>query len=59
MARPPITDGSKLVFKTIGLTAAQWEWLKLWHEHGSPTDQVREMMQRAEKFWPAGPAKFR
>lgn len=56
--RKPIGN-KKLQFKTIGLTAEQWEWLEKWLPGRSPTAQARELFERARKFWPAGPNKFR
>lgn len=47
-----------LVFKTVGLTDAQWQWLSLWSK-ASPTAALRDLFDRASKFWPAGPARFR
>jgi hypothetical protein len=48
-----------LIFKSLGLTAAQWEWLGLWFPGGNPTEQIRELFERSVKFWPSGPGKFR
>lgn len=50
---------SRLEFKTVGLTADQWKWLELWRPGESPTTMLQEMFERAQKFWPSGPAKFR
>jgi hypothetical protein len=48
-----------LVFKTVGLTQAQWDWLALWLPGGSITSQFRSLLDRAMKFWPSGPTRFR
>jgi hypothetical protein len=48
-----------LVFKTIGLTVEQWDWLYLWFPTGNRTDRMKELFERAMKFWPGGPGKFR
>ena len=52
-------DPDALKFKTIGLFEWQWQWLALWFPDGNPTNQAQELLDRAVKFWPAGPAKFR
>lgn len=52
-------DPNALVFHTVGLTREQWEWLTLWMPEGNRTDQVKELFDRARKFWPKGPAVFR
>ena len=49
---------SSKVFKSVGLTAAQWEWLDLWLPGGSPSAQMAEVVERSQKFWSAGPGKF-
>ena len=50
---------SSNVYKTVGLSPSQWAWLNLWFPGGSPSDQVRALLDRSCKFWPAGPAHFR
>ena len=55
--RPPIAD--PLIFKTVGLTALEWEWLATWHPEGNVTNQLSELVERSRKFWPSGPTKFR
>ena len=57
MARPK--SDNPLVFRTVGLTAAQWRWLDLWLLSASPTAQLRELFDRAVKFWPSGPHRFK
>ena len=52
-------SSNPMVFYTIGMTAEQWAWLELWHPGGNRTDQMKDLLYRAQKFWPAGPAKFR
>lgn len=47
-----------LIFKSVGLTAEQWEWLDLWFLGGSPTDKLRSLLKRAVRFWPLGPSAF-
>jgi len=54
----PRKDDS-FVYVTIGLRPIQWAWLQLWFPNGSPSDCVRSLLDRALKFWPAGPYKFR
>lgn len=46
-------------YKTVGITEEQWQWLERWRPGGSPSDQLRELLDRAMKFWPGGPAVFR
>lgn len=48
-----------LVFRTVGLTEDQWQWLNLWLPGASPTAQLQELFGRSVKFWPGGPAVFR
>jgi len=57
MGRPK--SKNPLIFKTVGLTAAQWEWLDLWFPSASPTSQLAELFRRAFKFWPSGPNRFK
>lgn len=45
-------------FHTVGLTPDEWEYLSHWSS-GNKADQLRELLDRARKFWPSGPAKFR
>lgn len=56
--RPSIGTKAKK-FKTVGLTEDEWRWLEMWLPGASPTSQLQELVERARKFWPAGPAKFR
>jgi hypothetical protein len=39
----------------VYLTAAEWERLELWHP-GNPSEQLRELLARAARFWPRGPS---
>ena len=55
--RPASPDA--FVYITIGLRPEHWRWLSLWFPGGSPSDQVRALLDRALKFWPSGPAKFK
>lgn len=57
LGRPKSEDS--LVFVTVGLTRAQWSWLQLWFPTGSITDALRGLVERAVRFWPGGPFKFR
>ena len=58
--RKPSPDS--LVFVTVGLTPAQWAWLRLWQSDplagGSLTHPLSFLFDRAMKFWPAGPFAF-
>ncbi|CAH2032098.1 hypothetical protein [Trichlorobacter ammonificans] len=54
--RPKSAD--PLIFKTVGLTQAQWDWLSLWAFTGNPSRLLSELLDRAMKFWPAGPFLF-
>lgn len=47
------------VFRSVGLTPEQWEFLELWLPGGNSTSQLQELIERCQKFWPAGPNKFR
>lgn len=57
MGRPRSKD--PLVFKTVGFTESQWEYISLWLPSGSPTEQLRSLLERCLKFWPSGPGRFR
>lgn len=54
--RKPSPDS--LVFKTVGLSADQWAWLEKWSPGASPTHQLRDLVERSQKFWPGGPFVF-
>jgi len=56
MARP--RSKNPLIFKTVGLTEDQWKWLQLWNST-NPTLALRELLDRAFRFWPSGPFRFR
>lgn len=43
---------------SVRLNSREVEWLSLWSDD-SPTTQIRDLLERAMKFWPAGPYKFR
>jgi hypothetical protein len=47
--------GNPQIGRAIYLTAAEWERLALWHP-GNASEQLRELLDRAGKFWPRGPA---
>lgn len=49
------SDPLALRFKTVGLRPDQWEWLALWLPDGNPSEQMRELFERAQSFWPSGP----
>lgn len=53
------SSSESYVYITIGLRPGQWEWLARWFPNGSPSDQVRSLLDRAMKFWPGGPSVFR
>lgn len=55
--RPASSDA--FVYVTIGLRPAHWLWLSLWFPGGSASDQVRALLDRALKFWPSGPYRFK
>lgn len=57
MARPKSTN--PLVTRSVCLTAEQWAWLDLWFPGGNFSFCLRELFDRAMKFWPSGPSKFR
>lgn len=51
--------GKAKTFRSVGLSESEWAYLELWQTGASPSDQLRELLERAMKFWPSGPAKFR
>ena len=59
MGRGRTKSKDPLIFKTIGLTEDQWQWLNLWFPEASPTAQFRELFDRSRRFWPSGPNKFK
>lgn len=52
-------SASSFRFKTVGLEPEDWSWLALWCPDGNQSVQLRELLDRAKKFWPTGPARFR
>lgn len=52
-------DPNKKVFRSYGLRPDRLKWLELWFPDGNPTDQINALLDRAMKFWPSGPARFR
>lgn len=54
--RPKSSDS--LVFVTVGLTPAQWEWLSSWFPTGNRSAQFSALFERAMRFWPQGPFVF-
>lgn len=57
MARPKSSD--PLITRSVCLTEKQWAWLDLWFTGGNFSLCLRELLDRAMKFWPSGPGKFR
>jgi hypothetical protein len=57
--RPPLPEDQKVIGESVYLTSAEWAWLELWMPGGNRSEQVRELLERARKFWPSGPARFR
>jgi hypothetical protein len=54
----PSNPDSK-VFRNVGLRPAEWEYLSMWFDSTNPSMQVSELINRAVRFWPSGPLKFR
>lgn len=52
-------DPNPYIFHSVGLTQKQWEFVALWFPTGNPSNCIRSLIDRALKFWPAGPARFR
>lgn len=52
-------DPNKLQFASYGLRPDRLAWLELWFPGGSPTDQLNALIDRAIRFWPSGPGRFR
>lgn len=52
-------SSNPIIKHTVGLTAAQWEWLEKWLPGASPSEQLREALNRSMRFWPGGPHVFR
>lgn len=53
------SSSESYVYITIGLRPEHWCWLALWFPTGSPSDQARALLDRALKFWPSGPNRFK
>lgn len=51
-------DANPYIFASVGLTQAQWEYLSLWFPTGNISQALRFLIERAIKFWPAGPFVF-
>lgn len=55
--RPP--DPNALDFYTVGVRPAQLRWLKLWRPgETNMTTLLGDVIERAMRFWPAGPDAF-
>lgn len=51
-------DPDPYIFHAVGLTQKQWEFVSLWFPTGNISHCLRALIDRAMKFWPAGPFAF-
>lgn len=52
--RPRKSDA--YVYRSVGLSPAEWEYLSTWAAAGSsPSSMLRELLERSAKMWPVGP----
>lgn len=49
------TDVDPAVSKTITLRESEWQWLALWAPGAPESCQLRDVVDRGKRFWPAGP----
>lgn len=52
-------SANPMIFKTVGLSKDDWDFLDKWFDSDNPSLKVRELLERAKRFWPAGPNAFR
>lgn len=57
--RPPLPEGERMEGERVYLRPDDWRWLERWLPGGNPSEQMRELFERARKFWPGGPSRFR
>jgi hypothetical protein len=50
---------SPFIYHSVSLTQEQWNFIMLWFPTGNPSQALRELLERAVKFWPSGPGRFR
>jgi hypothetical protein len=55
--RPPAINPGKRI--SVYLNSQEAAFLSLWSTDGSPSTQFKDLLERAMKFWPAGPGRFR
>ncbi len=56
IGRPRLSD--PYITHPVCLTRAQWDFVMLWFPTGNPSQALRFLLDRAMKFWPAGPFAF-
>ena len=54
MARPINPDAKRNPVSTR-LSDHEREWLTLWRRGGNASEQLSDLIERAMRFWPAGP----
>lgn len=50
LGRRPLEN--PLLFKCVGLTQDQWDWLASFNPGASPSVQFRELIEKSRKMWP-------
>lgn len=51
-------DPNPYVTGSVCLTESQWQYISLWLPTGNISQALRALIDRAMKFWPAGPFVF-
>jgi len=51
-------DPNPYITGSVCLTESQWKYLSLWLPTGNISQALRALIDRAMKFWPAGPFVF-
>lgn len=51
-----VTERNRVIGKTVYLTGEEWAWIETWLPGAAnPTLPLRDVLDRARKFWPNGP----
>lgn len=57
MARPIEPDARRHAVATR-VNDKTRQWLELWRPGGTAADQIGDVLDRAQQFWPCGPEQF-
>ena len=54
----PSAGADRLIMEPIRMKAADWAYVQLWRPTGNLQDAMRDLVERAQKMFPAGPDAF-